>query len=389
MRTHVYIHTGTRWIQVGAFSPFSRNHNGLYDAPQELYRWESVAEASRTVLTLRYRLLPYLYTLLYKAHLMADTVLNAMWMHFPEDRTAFFRDGQYMWANGILFTPVLLEGATSVEGYFPRGLWYSLFDDSLIDASTEGMLQLLETPLLETNAHVRGGTVIPMQEFKMTTAAAKVTPVTLLVALDSEGAAGGSLFMDDGDQIAIDTYSEVEWRVSTSTFGTIGLTSKVLSTLYECLTCTLGAIEVLGVVGNTCTATLQVGGAVSDPAAVFVALASTESSYSSVTVTFDNPPNIFSELVFQVSCYEDNTSPDNDSSSDNDGFTSLPGYAQGLIITTCVIFGLAILFVISKVVMFKNESEDRQSSLEGREKIALEGSSFNDPLLALDEEEVS
>jgi alpha-glucosidase len=242
----------TRWIQVGAFSPFSRNHNGLDATPQELYRWESVAEASRTVLNLRYRLLPYLYTLMYNAHSQADTVLNAMWMHFPEDREAFFRDGQYMWSDGLLFTPVLLEGATSVEGHFPRGLWYSLFDDSLIDAGSEGLLKVLDTPLLSTNAHARGGTVIPTQQFRMTTAEAKVTPVTLLIALDAEGAASGSLFMDDGEQIAVTTYSEVAWQVITAE-GVIALTSTVLSSLYACPTCTLGAVEVFGVTGNTCT----------------------------------------------------------------------------------------------------------------------------------------
>ena len=372
----------SRWIQVGAFSPFSRNHNGLYDAPQELYRWDSVAEASRTVLDLRYRLLPYLYTLLYNAHSKGETVLNAMWMHFPSDRTAFFRDGQYMWSDGILFTPVLVEGGTEVEGYFPRGKWYSLFDDSLVDASTQGVLKILDTPLLSTNVHARGGTVIPMQQFKMTTTEAKTTPFTLTVALDTEGSAAGSLYMDDGEQITLSDYSEVEWLVTT-TSGMITLTSTVLSDLYSCTTCTLGSVQVLGVAGDSCVASLEVNGEIWNPSSTILSQASTASSYTSVTVSFDDPPNIISSHVFQISCSS------SDSSSDNNGFSSLPSYAQGLIITTCIIFGLAILFVISKVSNFNNTLDDEGYSSHHSLKDNLSMKEAQSPLLDLDEENSS
>ncbi|KAK9362690.1 glycosyl hydrolases family 31-domain-containing protein [Lipomyces starkeyi] len=56
-----------RWMQLGAFFPFYRNHNYLGAIDQEPYVWESVTEATRTVMAIRYKILPYYYTLMYEA----------------------------------------------------------------------------------------------------------------------------------------------------------------------------------------------------------------------------------------------------------------------------------------------------------------------------------
>lgn len=48
-----------RWMQLSAFMPFYRNHNVKGALPQEPYRWDSVANASRIAMEIRYSLLPY------------------------------------------------------------------------------------------------------------------------------------------------------------------------------------------------------------------------------------------------------------------------------------------------------------------------------------------
>jgi alpha-glucosidase (family GH31 glycosyl hydrolase) len=111
-----------RWIEVGAFYPFSRDHNRIDMIPQELYRWESVATAGRNALNMRYRLLPYLYTLFYLAHKEGKPVIRPLWMTFPTDREAHQIQTQFMWGDAILISPVLEPNSTQVHAYFPKGI---------------------------------------------------------------------------------------------------------------------------------------------------------------------------------------------------------------------------------------------------------------------------
>ena len=139
---------------------------------------------------------------MYRASTEGTTVMNALWVHFPADAAAIQAQGQYMWYDTILFSPVLKQGATSISAYFPTGVWYSLYDDRTI---TGPQTVVLETPLTATNAHVRGGIVLPMQEYAMTTKAVKESAFTLIVALDAHQESSGMLYLDDGVSLPEDT----------------------------------------------------------------------------------------------------------------------------------------------------------------------------------------
>ena len=66
-----------RWMQLGAFSPFFRNHNVLAAISQEPYVWDSVANASRIAIGARYQLLPTWYTLFAASHFSGTPVVQA------------------------------------------------------------------------------------------------------------------------------------------------------------------------------------------------------------------------------------------------------------------------------------------------------------------------
>ena len=136
----------SRWMELGAFYPFSRNHNTKGAMPQvsmtisfvvlrvqltllqEPYRWSSVANISKKVLGIRYSLLPYYYTLFYKAHRSVDssnppaaTVVRPLFFEFPKDPKTYTIDKQFLVGNGILISPQLNIGKLNnspCAGYF-------------------------------------------------------------------------------------------------------------------------------------------------------------------------------------------------------------------------------------------------------------------------------
>lgn len=229
-----------RWIEVGAFYPFARDHNAINQLPQELYIWDTVAEASRNALAIRYQLLPYLYTLFYQAHTTGSTVARSLWLNFPEDEVALTVDRQFMWGDKILISPVLDAGATSVSAYFPASggaaYWYDFSDQSLaIDATGvaggSGVWKTLATPLTKVNVHIKGGSILPLQQAAMTTTAGRATPFRLVVALCPGGKAFGELFWDDGEEVELKRYLSVSYQAAVSD-GTGSVASTILHDSY-------------------------------------------------------------------------------------------------------------------------------------------------------------
>ena len=97
-----------RWHQLGAFYPFSRNHNALGSIDQDPGVWGAeTAAIIRTALSLRYWLLPLLYTLFYRHKVEGGTVARPLWHEFPTDTNTWDIDTQFLWGRGLLISPVL------------------------------------------------------------------------------------------------------------------------------------------------------------------------------------------------------------------------------------------------------------------------------------------
>ncbi|GBP33029.1 Lysosomal alpha-glucosidase [Eumeta japonica] len=212
-----------RWMQLGAFYPFSRNHNSDTSKPQDpVSLGEEVVEASREALRLRYALLPYLYTLFHRAHVYGETVARPMFFEFPSDTATHAIDTQFMLGPSVLIVPILKPGQTEVSAYLPiNESWYNFRDGRIIN---------IKQNLTENSTVlIRGGAILALQTppvtGPVTTTVSRSAPLQLL-ATGGDGVAHGQLYWDDGDSINSyeeKKFSHIEFKMVNDT-----LTSLVL-----------------------------------------------------------------------------------------------------------------------------------------------------------------
>ncbi|CAN1137851.1 Alpha-xylosidase 1 [Linum perenne] len=191
-----------RWIELGAFYPFSRNHANVASPSQELYLWDSVAESSRIALGMRYKLLPYLYTLNYEAHTTGAPIARPLFFSFPNYKECYGLSTQFLLGSGLMVSPVLEKGKTQVNALFPPGSWYNMFNMSQVINLKKGGFYTLDAPLHVINVHVYQNTIMPMQRGAMVSKDVRMTPFTLVVTFPVgaiEGEAKGNLFIDNDE----------------------------------------------------------------------------------------------------------------------------------------------------------------------------------------------
>ncbi|KAL7055555.1 hypothetical protein AAHC03_022507 [Spirometra sp. Aus1] len=196
-----------RWSQLGAFYPFSRNHNAAGTNDQDPASWKgATVDIIREAIELRYRLLPYLYSLFYRAKLDGKTVARALALEYPHDLSCHSIDKQFLWGSCLLITPVLTKGARSVYGYLPEGQWVGLNDH--VRHKSKGQWFYFEAPLEQIPLHVKAGCVLPMHLPAQTINQARDQGIGILAVLRVEdngstaakytAVAWGELFWDDG-----------------------------------------------------------------------------------------------------------------------------------------------------------------------------------------------
>jgi alpha-glucosidase len=150
-----------RWVQFGMFSPlamvFGMDHPG-YKEP-----WNYGEDALRNFRkydSIRYSLLPYLYSTSYEQYETGLPMMRALVLNYQNDENVYNITDQYMLGNNLMVCPVTTKGAQTRTVYLPQGDWYNYWTGKPVAG---GRYWNVVTPLDSLPLFVKAGSIIPSQ----------------------------------------------------------------------------------------------------------------------------------------------------------------------------------------------------------------------------------
>src|SRR5262245_58779391 len=166
-----------RWFQFGAFTPIFRSHGWVWREHVPWAHGPEVEAICRRYAELRYRLLPYTYTLAWQAHARGLPLMRPLVLNYPDDPHVWDLGSEYLWGDDLLVAPVTREGATAWPVYLPEGVWF----DFWTGAPYEGPAGItVEAPLDRLPLFVRAGAIVPLGPVVQHTGEPQVE-ITLLI----------------------------------------------------------------------------------------------------------------------------------------------------------------------------------------------------------------
>ena len=175
----------------GSFTPFWKPH-GVGKSRWPLDRPSDVQQDAKLYSELRYKLIPYIYTYARKANETGLPMARAMVLDYHDEPFAWKSDLQYMWGKEFLVAPNCSYN-NNVSVWLPKGTWYDFWNDEQIRG---GRLIDYPAPVGKLPLFVKEGSIIPMANYALSTAAIKNDSLTLHVYPGKD--ATFILYEDDG-----------------------------------------------------------------------------------------------------------------------------------------------------------------------------------------------
>ena len=192
-----------RWIQIGAFNPYFRNHTAVNTKSSEPWTYgEEVLEIARNYINLRYKLLPYLYSTFYEATQNGHPVMRSLAIDYTFDKNIYDTqfENQYLFGGSFMVAP--FEGNTAYgKVYFPAGKWYDLYTGEVQNGKQQ---KIIEVSTHKLPVYVKEGSIIPMQSLIQSTAE-KPTDTLSIHIYKGDSNNRFVYYEDDGESYAYET----------------------------------------------------------------------------------------------------------------------------------------------------------------------------------------
>ncbi len=188
-----------RWMEYGTFCPIARAHgageivNGSATEP-----WmfgEETEKISREYISLRYTLLPYIYTMAHQNYTTGMPLVRPLFWLEPNNPKFVNESSSYMWGDAFLVSPVVEAGQKSKEINFPSGKWINFWTDEIVDGDKS---ITVDAPLGKMPIFVKQGSIIPMAPLMKYSDERPVDTLTIRVYPSAKESTSYTLYEDDG-----------------------------------------------------------------------------------------------------------------------------------------------------------------------------------------------
>ncbi|WP_445362609.1 TIM-barrel domain-containing protein [Microbulbifer sp. ANSA003] len=146
-----------RWLQYGVFQPVYRPHAQEHIASEPVFHDRRTRDILREYVKLRYRLLPYNYTLAFENSQTGMPLMRPLFFENESDLSLLDYKDAYLWGQDFLVAPVVEEDVDEVAVKLPGGTWF----DYWTDEQYSGDQALVEVNLKTIPVLVRAGAIIP------------------------------------------------------------------------------------------------------------------------------------------------------------------------------------------------------------------------------------
>ncbi|NNF36330.1 MAG: DUF5110 domain-containing protein [Saprospiraceae bacterium] len=180
-----------RWMQYAVFTPIFRPHADASIPPEPVFWPQYVQDILKPYIDLRYQLLPYHYTMAFKAHRDGTPMARPLFLY--DEAMPDTIQQQYMWGDHLLVNPVTEKGLENLQVHLPKGRWYDFWTDEHYDSGTHMLpLTIQHTPVM-----VAEGAILPLSPNISNTEKYRHEDLTIHYYLGSQPSEE-VMYMDDG-----------------------------------------------------------------------------------------------------------------------------------------------------------------------------------------------